>query len=138
MATDLILPTITVIYAACSAARLLMYVPQLLAVKRDRCGAHAISLITWTSWALSHAVAAIYCYAVASDALLAGMMLGNTAGSTAVAALTLIKRRKYAADQAVSGASCEFSAEMRRINRFRLTPPYVLMKSIQQSTMTRS
>jgi len=96
MSNELLLQSITGIYAVCNAVRLLMYVPQMVAVMRDRCGAHAISLITWTYWSFSHAVTAVYCHVMANDLMLAGVMWGNAAGCLAVVALTMKKRQQYA------------------------------------------
>ncbi|HYM48400.1 MAG TPA: hypothetical protein VES91_07950 [Burkholderiaceae bacterium] len=93
---ELVLHSITAIYAVCNVVRLLFYVPQLVAVARDPLGAYAISLSTWTFWSFSHAVTTVYCGAVVDDLLLAGMMLGNTLGSCAVVALTARKRYAHA------------------------------------------
>ena len=95
MSQDLILQLITAIYAVSNAIRLLFYVPQIVAVARERSGADAISIITWTFWSLSHAVTAIYCYAIVHDALLGFMMWGNALGCFAVVVLTTAKRRRY-------------------------------------------
>lgn len=50
MSNDLILQLITAIYALCNTARLLSYVPQVVAVARENSGAHAISLTSWLFW----------------------------------------------------------------------------------------
>lgn len=92
MTNEFILQSITAIYAVSNVVRLLFYVPQLLAVRRDPAGACAISLSTWTFWSFSHAVTTVYCGAVVNDPLLAAMMLGNTLGSCAIVALTARKR----------------------------------------------
>ena len=94
MTQELVLHSITVMYAVCNVVRLLFYVPQLLAVARDCSGAYAISLSTWTFWTFSHAVTTLYCGTVVNDSLLAAMMLGNTLGSCAIVALTA--RQRYA------------------------------------------
>ena len=60
MTQELLLHSITAIYAVCNVVRLLFYVPQLLAVVRDPLDACAISLSTWTFWTLSHAVTTVY------------------------------------------------------------------------------
>ncbi|MBA2548210.1 MAG: hypothetical protein H0V16_07095 [Burkholderiaceae bacterium] len=86
---------VTTIYASCSALRLLFYVPQMVAIVRERSAAHAISLASWIFWSLSHAATAMYGYVVANDALLAAMMMCNTLGSSSIVALTLIKRLRY-------------------------------------------
>ena len=64
MTQELLLQSITAIYALCNAARLLSYVPQIVVVARECSGAHALSLISWTFWSFSHAVTAIYCATV--------------------------------------------------------------------------
>ena len=92
MTQELLLHSITAIYAVCNVVRLLFYVPQLLAVVRDPLDACAISLSTWTFWTLSHAVTTVYCGMVVCDPLLAAMMLGNTVGSCAIVVLTARKR----------------------------------------------
>lgn len=86
---------ITSIYAFCSAVRLFFYVPQMLAVARERSAAHAISLISWIFWTLSHAATAVYGYVVANDILLSWMMWGNALGCFGIVALTAMKRRSY-------------------------------------------
>ena len=92
MTQELLLHSITAIYAVCNVVRLLFYVPQLLAVARDPLDACAISLSTWTFWTLSHAVTTVYCGMVVCDLLLAAMMFGNTVGSCAIVGLTAHKR----------------------------------------------
>lgn len=95
MSNDLILQSITGVYAISNALRLLSYVPQILAVAREHSGAHAISLASWVFWMFSHAATALYCAMVVNDSLLAGMMWGNAAGCFGVVALTMMKRRRY-------------------------------------------
>lgn len=86
---------VTAIYAFCSAVRLFFYVPQMLAVARERAAAHAISLISWIFWTVSHAATAVYGYVVANDALLSWMMCGNTLGCLGIVTLTALKRQHY-------------------------------------------
>ena len=95
MSNELFLQLVTATYALCNAARLLSYVPQIIAVARENSGAYAISLISWTFWSISHAATAVYCTTVVNDPLLAGMMWGNTVGSSGVVLLTVLKRRRY-------------------------------------------
>ena len=95
MSNDLFLQGITAMYAVCNAARLLSYVPQIIAVARDNAGAHAISLASWLFWLLSHAATALYSAVVVKDALLAGMMWGNAVGCLGVVILTLAKRQRH-------------------------------------------
>jgi len=91
---------LTATYALCNSVRIFFYVPQIMTIARERSGASAISLTSWLFWAFSHAVTAIYCYTVANDPLLGGMMWGNAIGCMAIVALTMLKRRRY-------GMSCQ-------------------------------
>jgi hypothetical protein len=93
MDNELMMRGILAIYIAMNALRLLAYLPQIAAVARDPHGAAAISMPTWIFWACSHASTAVYCMLIAGDALLAGMMWGSCAGASAIAALTILKRR---------------------------------------------
>lgn len=86
---------VTTIYAGCSAVRILFYVPQMLAVARERSAAHAVSIVSWTFWSISHAATAVYALVVTHDALLGAMMWCNTAGCGAIVALTAMKRRRF-------------------------------------------
>ena len=95
MANDLLLQLITVVYVGCNAVRLFSYIPQIIAVARERSGAHALSLATWCFWTLSNAATAIYCSTVINDFLLASTMWGNAVGCLAVALLTVMKRQRY-------------------------------------------
>jgi hypothetical protein len=95
MQQAVLLQSITAVYVACNAVRLLSYIPQIVAVARERSGAHALSLTTWFFWTLSNASTAIYCSTVINDVLLASTMWGNAAGCMAVASLTLLKRQRY-------------------------------------------
>ena len=100
MSQELIVQSLTAIYAVCNAARLLIYVPQIVAIAREQSGAHAISMFSWIFWSFSHAVTAVYCHIVVNDPLLSSMMWGNAFGCLAVVVLTAAKRRRY-------GWSCE-------------------------------
>ncbi|HVE90607.1 MAG TPA: hypothetical protein VNA44_13010 [Burkholderiaceae bacterium] len=95
MSNELILLVITALYTVCNALRLLSYVPQIVAVARENSGAHAISLVSWSFWLLSHAATALYCATVVKDPLLAAMMWGNTVGCAGVVTLTMMKRQRY-------------------------------------------
>lgn len=95
MTQELLAQSITAIYVACNGVRLLSYIPQIVAVARERSGAHALSLTTWFFWTLSNASSAVYCSTVVTDVLLASAMWGNAAGCMAVASLTVMKRQRY-------------------------------------------
>ena len=92
MSIEELLPAVTALYAGSSALRLVAYLPQIVAIARDRSGAHAISLLTWTFWGVSHAITALYSALLLKDTLLVTMMIGNTLGCVAVVWVTLIRR----------------------------------------------
>jgi len=92
MFTQDLLSLVTALYAGSSALRLAAYLPQIVAIARDRSGAHAISLLTWTFWGVSHAITAAYSALLLKDTLLSGMMVGNALGCVAVIWVTLLRR----------------------------------------------
>jgi len=110
MSNELVLLGITGIYTVCNTLRLLSYLPQIVAVARENSGAHAISLMSWWFWMVSHAATAVYCATVVKDPLLAAMMWGNTVGCVAVVALTMMKRQRYGWKRAYSGANARSNA----------------------------
>lgn len=96
MSNDLMLYSITALYAVCNLARLLAYAPQIAAVARDHSGAFSISLLSWTMWATTYAVTVVYSALVIRDALLTTMMIGNTIGATLIVLVAVQKRREFA------------------------------------------
>jgi hypothetical protein len=106
MFTQDLLSLVTALYAGSSALRLLAYLPQIVAIARDRTGAHAISLLTWTFWGVSHAITAVYSALLLKDTLLVSMMIGNTLGCVAVVWATMMRRwprRAFAGAAAFNG-----------------------------------
>lgn len=97
MFTPELLSLVTALYAASSALRLVAYLPQIVAIARDRSGAQAISLLTWTFWGVSHAITAVYSALLLKDTLLFSMMIGNALGCAAVIWVTLIRRGPHRA-----------------------------------------
>lgn len=60
-------------YLVTNSARIITYVPQILAVWRCRDGAPSISLLTWGSWVVSHFAAVLYGLVVVPDAFFVAM-----------------------------------------------------------------
>lgn len=87
---------ITVIYLALNTVRVFSYVPQIIAVGKDKSPAKAIALTTWIFWTLANFTTALYASFVAPDFLLSLMSYGNTLGCGTVVAIVLYKRKKYA------------------------------------------
>ena len=80
-------------YLATNAARVFTYVPQVVVVWRCRDGARAISLLTWSSWSVSHLAAVLYGALVAHDHFLVGVSLINLLGCGLVTGIAMRRRR---------------------------------------------
>lgn len=86
-------------YLVTNAARVFTYVPQILTVWRCGDGARSISLLTWSSWCISHMSAVLYGALVSQDRFLVLVSLINLAGCGLVTAITLRRRSSFAAHQ---------------------------------------
>jgi hypothetical protein len=84
------------IFSAVNVARLLAYLPQIVAIARDTTGAAAISNLSWLLFGLSHLSTAIYAGLVLHDPAIVLAFLANTACCLAVVGLTLYKRQRWA------------------------------------------
>jgi hypothetical protein len=83
---------IAVAFGIFNALRLVSYLPQIVAVARDRHGAVAISLLCWAIWIGANASAALYARINVGDVALALVNAFNAACCLAVFALALQKR----------------------------------------------
>lgn len=89
------LQTIVWLYLLTNAARIFSYMPQIHAVWVSRDGAHAISLLTWGSLALSHAAALAYALCVTHDAALAAISCINLGGCSTITVIAARRRRAW-------------------------------------------
>ncbi|SKA39105.1 hypothetical protein [Consotaella salsifontis] len=78
-------------FATLNGLRLLGYVPQWVAIRRDSGRAESISISAWTLWAASHASTAVYAHST-GDRLVTIVMTINALACASVVALTLVKR----------------------------------------------
>ncbi len=83
---------IAVAFGIFNALRLVSYLPQIVAVARDRHGAMAISLLTWSIWIGANASAALYAWINVGDLTLALVSAFNAVCCLAVFVLAALKR----------------------------------------------
>jgi uncharacterized protein with PQ loop repeat len=82
-------------YLLINATRVLTYVPQVLAVWRCNHGARSVSLLTWTSWTLSHVSAVLYGTLVVADGFFVLISVVNLVGCAAVTAVAMRRRVQW-------------------------------------------
>ena len=86
---------ITYMYIIFNSGRVFSYIPQIIAVFKEKNPVLAISLITWSFWTAANFTTALYATVVLPDVLLAAMSYGNTFCCAVVVLLVVYKRYKY-------------------------------------------
>jgi len=89
------------IYVVTNAARVLTYVPQIVAVWRCNDGARSISLLTWGSWMVSHLAAIAYGALVVHDMFFMTVSAINFSCCTAVTSIAWQRRRRRMRKEAI-------------------------------------
>jgi uncharacterized protein with PQ loop repeat len=79
------------LYLLTNSARVVSYLPQIIAIWRCRDGAHSISLLTWGYWMMSHLTAVLYGSVVVRDAYFIAISAMNL---TCCAAVTCLAARR--------------------------------------------
>ena len=82
-------------FALCNSARVLAYVPQLICAGRDRHGASAISLTTWTLFAASNVSTTAYAIVQLGDLAVACVFALNTLFCLAIVGVAARKRLRH-------------------------------------------
>jgi uncharacterized protein with PQ loop repeat len=88
------LHAITWLYFASNSARILTFIPQIVAVFRCHDGAKSISLIIWGSWVVSHFFAILYSV-VQQDLFFFMISVMNFACNLAVFCIVVKRRRAF-------------------------------------------
>jgi hypothetical protein len=85
--------------AACfvifNAARVLLYVPQIVTCWNDRQGCPTINLYTWCSWLIANASTGLYMWMFQGDVLGLCLNLGNALMCAITVGVTLLKRKLH-------------------------------------------
>jgi uncharacterized protein with PQ loop repeat len=106
-------------YLVTNSARLFTYIPQIAAVWRSRDGARALSLITWTSWVVSHAMAVLYGAVVLRDMFFMAVSTINLVCCAVVVAIAARRRGSWrgAGSPVALASALQFRASAGRLTR---------------------
>ena len=85
---------IALAFAACNMLRLASYIPQIIAVTRDRNRAAAISISCWSIWICANAATGAYAWVNLGDLSLSVVAFFNAACCTIVVVIAARKRLK--------------------------------------------
>ncbi|MBO9649343.1 MAG: hypothetical protein J7605_12590 [Variovorax sp.] len=95
------------LYILTNAARVVTYVPQLMAVWRSTDGARDISLLTWGSWVVANATAVAYGSIVIHDLFFTSIAMLNL---VCCAAVTVVGAQRRRAHESLSAVRVEATA----------------------------
>ncbi len=113
--TDPVVTAIGWFYLVTNSARVLTYMPQIVAVWRCTDGARALSLITWCSWVVSHAAAMAYGAFVVHDRFFFVISAINFTCCAAVASIAAHRRSSLLSIAATPSVLSRFNPRRKRI-----------------------
>ncbi|MBZ9994219.1 hypothetical protein [Mesorhizobium sp. BH1-1-4] len=82
------------LFTGLNGIRITSYLPQMIAVARDRNGASAISYATWAMWVTANGSTGLYALVNLHDPVMAAINVMNAGCCLVVIALTASKRRR--------------------------------------------
>jgi hypothetical protein len=107
-------------FAVLNGGRALAYIPQIMRVARDRHGAAAISVTTWSLFAAANVATVFYATVRAKDWVMAAVFGFNAVACVAIVAVTLYKRFRYrGAPHGTSAATVRSVEQQDASTRFR-------------------
>ena len=87
-------------FALLNGGRLIAYMPQIMCIHRDRNGAAAVSLLTWSAFTAANLATVSYSLTVSSDLVVASVFALNAVCCVAITCLVACRR--------VAGASADW------------------------------
>jgi hypothetical protein len=107
------------VFTLFNTLRFLAYVPQIACALKDRSGAQAISIGTWSLFLVSHLSAMVYAIVNQHDWTMATLFLLNGLGCALIIAIATVKRSQYRRHlqpiQAWSLADGDYYGDLSRI-----------------------
>jgi hypothetical protein len=79
-------------FAVLNGGRIVAYMPQIMCVYRDRNGAEAVSLMTWTMFTAANLATVSYSLTVSSDVVVASVFALNAVCCFAITSLVACRR----------------------------------------------
>ena len=95
MTHDTLTMIVTLANAVFTTFRIVAHVPQFIAIVRDRCGAGAISISSWTMFTLANGSNAAYALVAAGDITMSVINGISTLSCIAIVIASVIKQREY-------------------------------------------
>jgi hypothetical protein len=87
-------------YAIMNSLRIFAYLPQIVTVLRASDRSEAVSLLTWTFWALANIATTAYSAVILEDFLTMVIFAGNSACCALVVSIVAWKRKRYSSARA--------------------------------------